>query len=48
MQADVVELALMQLSERWIPVDFEAKLHATGDSFARKDTLPMNTFNRIC
>ncbi|EMB2823908.1 TPA: DUF1173 family protein [Pseudomonas aeruginosa] len=38
-QADVVELALMQVSERWIPVDsdyegvIEAMLHAAGRSF---------------
>ncbi|MGG4660505.1 DUF1173 family protein [Pseudomonas vlassakiae] len=38
-QADVVDLALMQVSERWIPVDsdyegvIEAKLHAAGRSF---------------
>ena len=38
-QADVVELALMQVSERWIPVDsdyegvIEAKLHAACRSF---------------
>ncbi len=38
-QGDVVELALMQVSERWIPVDsdyegvIEAKLHAAGRSF---------------
>ncbi|WP_137887577.1 DUF1173 family protein [Pseudomonas sp. 2FE] len=38
-QADVVELALMQVSERWIPLDsdyegvIEARLHAAGRSF---------------
>ena len=39
LQGDVVELALMQVSERWIPVDsdyegvIEGKLHAAGRSF---------------
>jgi hypothetical protein len=38
-RADVVEVALMQVSERWIPVDsdfegvIEEKLHASGRSF---------------